>query len=311
MPTIHAIIHKPVPPRVWESSAYERHYAFTVMQDLCPSLDTNRLLPLSFSVSFRFGAPMPANRHELHITGKDALVVKRLVPAFSPLAALSAPINFGTWYESLPASASALSVAPSSAASLPGAPCSASPLHTQTHPFSLPSATASACVFPSPSSPTRAVSPSPPSSPQHSGCSLSRVSDKSVAESKRSSASLSDQILSSHPSSLPPSLSSPAEPSIDSTSGWSTVSGSHRKSKRRKRKCDKLVSAVSSSKPRVFSIAFSDPDYARLRKQCIKFQRSYDPDRELVGLPDSHPFILANLQVHGFQVEPFVYPYDE
>jgi hypothetical protein len=82
MPTIYTSIPLPAPHKLWFSAESNRHYAYSCMYTLCPSLNFSQLAALSFSVSFRFGLPLPPDRHDLLISGDDASTIQRLVLVF-------------------------------------------------------------------------------------------------------------------------------------------------------------------------------------------------------------------------------------
>ena len=86
---IHAIIRKPKPYDAWGSSAAELAYAFSFMQECCPTLDFDYVASLSFSASVSVLPPLPAHYHRITLTGPDVLTIQRLIPAFSNSAPLA------------------------------------------------------------------------------------------------------------------------------------------------------------------------------------------------------------------------------
>lgn len=176
--SIHTVIHSPLPRLLWDSSVYDRAYAFSVMLMLNPNLDYAQLLRFQFSVSLRFGYPIPDDQHELHIFGKHATDIQNLVPAFlcSSLDSRRPFDSALTWYESLPCSPGvSVSDSPPPSATPPRSLSRQSSVPDTSEPVYCASSScdasrsASASTSPSHSLapsplPSRSPSPSPPSS---------------------------------------------------------------------------------------------------------------------------------------------------
>jgi hypothetical protein len=311
MPTIYTSIPLPAPHKLWFSAESNRHYAYSCMYTLCPSLNFSQLAALSFSVSFRFGLPLPPDRHDLLISGDDASTIQRLVPGFSLLKSADSELfRVHTWYDSVLAFPSPASASPDR--SLAPTPHTADADSVAPTPESISvnaaSVTHSVSHSPAPSihcsrhrsrhrsqrrdrhrARTPSVSLSPPASLSPSvSPSLAPFTDSKRAHS-RPAAACAPIASTTQPTPAPapvcPSTTAAADP------GWETVT--HRKIKR------KPVPDVQSCP--------GSPADMRLRRQCIKTHiraRDMDPFGELVGLPDSHPIIQDLLRIHGFKPIP-------